>query len=304
MQKDPLFSVIIPVFNREQFIERSIRSVLTQGCTDLEVICIDNGSTDRTAEIVEALAHGDSRLRLLRQENKGRCAARNRGLEEARGEWVCFLDSDDFFHPHHLLTFREYIHLHPSYKAFASTLIHSDPLTRRNQVNRLDNTLLGLEYFTEANPISVIQLCFHRLQFARLRFEVKEDLPIAEDWLFLRELVTQEPIFKFNRATVEVGEHPGRSMRTSQLQEIARCNIRSCEIFLERHPQPPALARRILSHGYLLGAHIYLAGGHKQLAWHYFTMAARFGHSYKKLLFYTFPLKFIFRKPTDENPSK
>lgn len=295
MQKNPLFSVIIPVFNREQFIERSIRSVLTQGCADLEVICIDNGSTDRTAEIAEALAHGDSRLRLLRQENKGRCAARNRGLEEARGEWICFLDSDDFFHPHHLLTFREYTALHPSYKAFASTLVHQDPVSGRNRVNRMDNTVLGLEHFAEANPISIIQLCFHRLRFAHLRFEVNEDLPIAEDWLFIRELVTEEPIFKLNRATVEVGEHPGRSMHTSELKEIAQCNIRSSELFLERHPQPPTLAKRILSHGYLLGAHLYLAGGEKQKAWQYFARTAGLGHSYKKLRFYTFLLKFLLR---------
>jgi succinoglycan biosynthesis protein ExoO len=96
-------SVIMPAYNTEQWIEGALRSVLDQTMTDLEVIVVDDGSTDRTGDRVEALAASDSRIRLIRSErNRGPSAARNLALDAARGEWVALLDSDDRFRPDRL----------------------------------------------------------------------------------------------------------------------------------------------------------------------------------------------------------
>lgn len=90
----PRVSVVIPTHNRARTIERAIRSVLEQSFEDLEVIVIDDASTDDTVAVVGAL--DDSRVRLVRlASNEGACAARNRGIEEARGPYVAFQDSDD-----------------------------------------------------------------------------------------------------------------------------------------------------------------------------------------------------------------
>lgn len=92
-------SVVIPSYNAEKYIEETINSVLAQTFQDLEVVVVDDGSSDRTCEIVQSYPE---RVRLIKQTNGGVCRARNRGLSEARGEFVCFLDHDDCWHPEKL----------------------------------------------------------------------------------------------------------------------------------------------------------------------------------------------------------
>ncbi|MCE7979655.1 MAG: glycosyltransferase family 2 protein [Caldilinea sp. CFX5] len=89
----PLFSVIIPTYNRAYIVSRSIKSVLSQTLYDLELIVVDDGSTDHTGEIVKQI--DDPRLRYVYQKNQGRSNARNTGVKAALGKYVTFLDSDD-----------------------------------------------------------------------------------------------------------------------------------------------------------------------------------------------------------------
>jgi glycosyltransferase involved in cell wall biosynthesis len=96
----PLVSVIIPTYNRAHLLPRALESVLGQTLEDFEVLIVDDGSTDDTADLVERYAAEDGRVCYLRQPaNRGVSAARNRGLREARGEFVAFLDSDDEWFP-------------------------------------------------------------------------------------------------------------------------------------------------------------------------------------------------------------
>jgi glycosyltransferase involved in cell wall biosynthesis len=95
-----MISVVMPAYNVEEHIEAAILSVLSQTYRDFELIVVDDGSTDRSADIADKIA--DSRLRLIRQENQGVAVARNRGLAEAAGEYVTFLDADDLWKPEFL----------------------------------------------------------------------------------------------------------------------------------------------------------------------------------------------------------
>lgn len=95
-----LVSVIVPAFNAGAFIAEALNSALTQTYRNLEVIVVDDGSTDDTAEIVAAIASRDPRVRLLRQRNHGVAAARNLAISRARGSLVAPLDADDLWHPH------------------------------------------------------------------------------------------------------------------------------------------------------------------------------------------------------------
>ena len=92
-------SVIIPMYQSEKFIRQCLNSLLAQTFQDMEIIVVNDGSTDRGTEICEELGRTDDRIRLYCQENKGVSAARNYGIEIAEGEYVFFLDSDDVIHP-------------------------------------------------------------------------------------------------------------------------------------------------------------------------------------------------------------
>jgi len=98
----PLVSVIIPAYNAEQFVERTLNSVLNQTYQNLEVIVVNDGSHDRTVEIVSEIARRDDRVMLLHQSNSGVAAARNLGIQHSRGEFIAPIDADDLWHPENI----------------------------------------------------------------------------------------------------------------------------------------------------------------------------------------------------------
>lgn len=96
----PFFSIIIPTYNRAGDLKSSLESVLQQSFTDFEVVVVDDGSTDHTAAVVRSFT--DTRVKYIYQQNSERSAARNNGIRNASGKYICFLDSDDQYLPEHL----------------------------------------------------------------------------------------------------------------------------------------------------------------------------------------------------------
>ena len=101
-------SVIIPAYNAVDFLERAVQSVRDQEILSWELILVENGSDDQTFQICKTLSEGDARIRVF-QSNKGVSRARNRGLNEAKGNWICFLDADDYLYPDAFRTLSEMI---------------------------------------------------------------------------------------------------------------------------------------------------------------------------------------------------
>ncbi len=112
-RRPPLFSIVIPTYNRSASVRTAIRSALAQTETDFELFIVDDGSTDDTAARLGRF-QGDARVHVLvNQKNRGQHACRNQAIREAQGEWICFLDSDDLFLPLRLERLREAIEKRP-----------------------------------------------------------------------------------------------------------------------------------------------------------------------------------------------
>ncbi len=95
----PAISVIVPVYNVEKKLGACVESILAQSFADFELILVDDGSPDCSGEICEEYAQKDARVRVLHQTNQGQSAARNHGVEIAKADWICYVDSDDIVHP-------------------------------------------------------------------------------------------------------------------------------------------------------------------------------------------------------------
>lgn len=96
---DSLVSVIVPIFKVEQFLTRCIESILSQTYQNMEIILVDDGSPDQCPEICDTYARMDSRIQVIHKENGGLSDARNVGIEKAKGDYLCFVDSDDYIEP-------------------------------------------------------------------------------------------------------------------------------------------------------------------------------------------------------------
>lgn len=112
------FSIIIPVYNKQDYLITTLQSVLNQIFTDYEVLVIDDGSTDDSVAVV--MQFSDPRIKLITQKNGGVSVARNRGIEEAAGQWICFLDADDWYHPEYLSELDKMTIAHPGCDVMAT----------------------------------------------------------------------------------------------------------------------------------------------------------------------------------------
>ncbi len=174
-----LFSIILPTYNRAYRIEKAIQSVLHQTHQNWELIIIDDASTDHTFEIVSRFS--DDRIRYLRNEqNQERCISRNIGIEESKGEYICFLDSDDYHLPNHLSLLHDFIVRNNFPQAFIFTNAWDETETGIRTERNCPN-LNDFDYYTYLLRYTVNpqRWCVHRRIFEEIKFD--PDVTICED---------------------------------------------------------------------------------------------------------------------------
>ena len=170
MSETPAISIVIPLYNKEPHIARALNSVLAQTFQDFEVVIVDDGSTDNSAEVVKKFE--DFRIRLIQQENRGVSVARNRGIEAARAELIAFLDADDEWLPQHLETIMCLRSKFPKAGAYAT--LYS--IQHRERIKKVDIPCPSLKsgdgliprYFklaAECDPITSSSVCIPRSIF-------------------------------------------------------------------------------------------------------------------------------------------
>lgn len=148
-----MFSVVVPLYNKELSIQNTINSVLNQTNQNFEIVVIDDGSTDNSAEKVRAIK--DPRVRLIQQKNQGVSAARNRGIKESRYEWVALLDGDDLWEVHHLEEVTKMMKQYPNEKIYVTSFKYSDNREMFKHTRDKDIFLVK-NYFQEAVLESLI----------------------------------------------------------------------------------------------------------------------------------------------------
>lgn len=204
----PLVSVVMPTYERWPLVADAVDSVLSQDLDDLELVVVDDGSTDGTADRLDGR---DRRLTVVRQPNRGRSAARNVGIAAARAPWLAFLDSDDRWEPHHLSQFAAAAGEPDT--GWASDVVLWDPDTdvRRPVVaprwlpaDVREASLVGM----------VVSLPGLILPTAAVRAAggFADELRGSEDWELLVRLARDLPIRHLPRPSVLVRVHEGRSM--------------------------------------------------------------------------------------------
>ena len=188
----PKISVIIPAFNAASYLRQCIESVQKQTYTNVEVIVVNDGSTDGTKTILESIAGADSRVRVFHNENKGVSAARNFGLQRATGEFISFCDADDFMEPTMLEELYSAMKQYDCDWAVCNVKMIFNDGTTKTRLNLRDevfdiasNRPLFIEglmrfYYDNANWNKLFKASI--IQNNRLRFE--EDMNIWEDLLF------------------------------------------------------------------------------------------------------------------------
>lgn len=200
------FSVIIPVYNRRQWVGRAIRSVLEQTYGDWELVVVDDASEDDSADFV-AGEFGEAVDLIRMSENRGVSAARNRGIERARGEWLAFLDSDDEWLPQKLEKQRAELEQSPL------LICHTDEIWVRNGVRvnpHKHHQKSGGDIFLKALALCVMSpssIAIHRRVFAEVGL-FDEALPACEDYeLWLRIAARYEVAYLEEKLIVKYGGH-------------------------------------------------------------------------------------------------
>jgi len=203
------FSIVIPTFNRENLITQTINSILNQTFTDFEIIVIDDGSKDKTEEVVKLI--NSDKIKYYKIENSGIGYARNKGINYAKGNYIGFLDSDDLYYNNHLqnaynfiksLNSDEIIHLNFNLGNREQTIYFKNKLPNKLPDDLFKNCSFHVNSLFIPNTIANIT-----------QFNEDRNLMLSEDWEYFIRLATRYPIHILDIPSSYLVQHNERTTR-------------------------------------------------------------------------------------------
>lgn len=297
----PFFSIILPTYNRSSFIPQAIDSVLGQIFTDWELIIIDDGSTDNTKQVVGK--YNDERIKYIYQENQERSAARNKGIEKSSGEYICFLDSDDYYLENHLQEFNfrvktdnfpvAFLFSEMSFKADNKIITSSsDKFTYKNNCEFIIQKVIG-------SP----QVCIHNKILQKHRF--RENFHVAEDLELWLRIVKDYPLIHVSGSNVVARIHDDRTVNYARYNSAYHmCRVLKY-VFLPEHSRKyisGSIRNNIFSNCYYNIAKHYIYNNKRTLAIYYLILSLlrKPNHIQSRhrlyLIFILFPfIRYLFR---------
>jgi len=276
----PLVSVIIPTYNRAAYLQKALQSVKEQTYQTLEIIIIDDGSVDDTRKMLENYG---GELHYFYQENRGISGARNAGIRRAHGEYIAFLDSDDFWLPdkteQQLAIFKQ----HPEYGLVASRCASIRLDGSYREKNRPGRSGWVLEDLFKANFIRtsaamVKQECFKNIGL------FDEDLKECEEYDLWLRIAAHYPMGFINKSLAVYVDNPDGVSTDSLTGRLYRLRVLEKKYLQEKLPAK-LYSRRIADTCHYVGRH-YIQKGEKELGLQYLLRAQKLRPVYIKNLLY------------------
>ncbi len=244
----PLISVIVPVYKAEAYLDKCVQSIRNQTYANLEIILVNDGSPDRCGEMCDTYAKEDSRIRVFHKENGGQSSARNLGLDNMTGEYVGFVDSDDWIEPDMYSALYQHIEEHNAQIACCGVYLdypdgrvshfnHQYPTDNQVRVFTTDEALREtLQNFRIT--YSPCDKLYHKDCFTGLRMSVGrifEDMEILPKWVERAQTVVYDPTPKYHYIMTDSSTIRG----TYNLRRMAEADVarEKAEDYKTRHPE-------------------------------------------------------------------
>lgn len=192
MGKNPKFSIIVPVYNVENYLSKCLDSIINQTLLDIEIICVDDGSKDNSYNILLDYAKWDLRLQIVRKENGGLSSARNAGMNVAKGNYICFVDSDDYIENNFCeRLYVEVLEHNPDIIVFGANIF---PMTKETDPWTYSNLSPNSQHFKKFEPDILLSYnrgypfvwrnCFKKIYLDKISLTFDEKIKFGEDTVF------------------------------------------------------------------------------------------------------------------------
>lgn len=219
MENPLFFSIVIPTYNRQDFILNTLDSVFAQTYPHYEIIIVDNCSTDNTIELLQPLAD-EGKIRLIQHEkNYERARSRNTGMDNATGDFLTLLDSDDFMYPDNLADAVEFIEKNPGVKCFHNLyeLVDADKKTlRKYSFPPIDDPVKAI---VSGNFMSCIGGFIDREVYSKFRFDTYKELTGAEDWDFWLRIIADYGAGRIEKINNGILHHSQQTVQSNRHYE-------------------------------------------------------------------------------------
>jgi glycosyltransferase involved in cell wall biosynthesis len=279
MTNAPLVSVVTATYNAARFLPLSIRSALAQTYAPVEVHVVDDGSTDDTEAVLQEFAD-DPRVHVHRQRNSGQASAKNRGIREARGELIAFLDADDIWYPDKLERQVPLLLGDPNAGVIYSDVScmdeqgHEIPAPPRQYHSGRITDHLFIDNFVNFNTTVVKRECFVQVGM------FDESLPMGIDWDLWLRMSTDYEFLYLDARTMAYRIWPGQMSKNAAKR--FECTLRIMTSFIEQYPDviPASVASEAWAHTYASRARTLTLARRRAEALHYLMSAIRVRPTY------------------------
>lgn len=253
----PLISVIIPAYNAEAYIAKTLNSVLSQTYHNIEVIVIDDGSSDRTLESIQQFAQKDERVTIVQQTNQGVAAARNKGIQTAQGQFIAFLDADDFWFPANLEK-QMRLMLSSSFQtgfvyAWSVDIDEHDQITGGFHAAQVSGNVYSLllchNFLGNASSTLIRKDCFDRVGDFREQFK-RLDAQGCEDWdlhLRIAEVYSCQVVPEFL-----IGYRKSENSMSHDYLKMAASHALMLQAVRQNHPEIPTFLHQLSTSSFYL----------------------------------------------------